>query len=167
MDLNTLWAGILDAVGRASPFTRGYLIEAHPVSLVKNLFTIGFAPEFADHIDLVNNSKTIAILQTKLAESGLPGMQVKFVQAEPPPGWAETRATAQVAAQAAAQAEASRFASAPAPASGRPAPANGTQPKKDKPAPVPVVLNAEEFKNDPLIQKALEIFKGRIIEVRA
>jgi hypothetical protein len=25
----------------------------------------------------------------------------------------------------------------------------------------------EEFKNDPLIQKALEIFRGNIVEVRA
>ena len=30
-----------------------------------------------------------------------------------------------------------------------------------------MTLNAEDFKNDPLIQKALEVFKGRIIEVRS
>ena len=34
-----------------------------------------------------------------------------------------------------------------------------------KSAPVP--FNKETFKNDPLIQKALEIFKGQIVEVRA
>ena len=28
-------------------------------------------------------------------------------------------------------------------------------------------FNAEEFKNEPLIRQALEIFKGRIVEVRA
>ena len=159
-DLHALWAAILDAVGRASPFTRGYLNEAHPVSLAKNVFTIGFDPEFADHIDLVNNAKTNGVLQAKLIEFGHPNTQIKFIKAETPTGWAQTRATAQAPVQAATVAA--------APWDAAPAKASGTAPapvKRDKP--VPVVLNAEDFKNDPLIQKALEIFKGRIIEVRA
>ena len=28
-------------------------------------------------------------------------------------------------------------------------------------------LDKDQFKNDPLIQKALEIFKGQIVDVRA
>ena len=40
-------------------------------------------------------------------------------------------------------------------------------PSQDKPKPGPVPFNQEDFKNDPLIQKALEIFKGQIVEVRA
>ena len=36
---------------------------------------------------------------------------------------------------------------------------------REKPAAVP--FNKDDFKNDPLIQKALEIFKGQIVEVRA
>lgn len=153
---------ILDAVGRASPFTRGYLIEAHPVSLVKNVFTIGFDPEFADHIDLVNNAKTNGVLQAKLTEFGHPHTQIKFIKAETPTGWAAARATAQSAAQATpvtltpSSAPTTRVTGATAPT----APA-----KREKP--VPMTLNAEDFKNDPLIQKALEVFKGRIIEVRS
>jgi hypothetical protein len=38
-------------------------------------------------------------------------------------------------------------------------------PPQKKPASVP--FNKNDFKNDPLIQKALEIFKGQIVEVRA
>ena len=161
-DLSALWVAILDAVGRASPFTRGYLIEAHPVSLVKNVFTIGFDPEFADHIDLVNNAKTNGVLQAKLTEFGHPQTQIKFIKAETPTGWAAARATAQSAAQAApvtltpSSAPTTRVTGATAPT----APA-----KREKP--VPMTLNAEDFKNDPLIQKALEVFKGRIIEVRS
>jgi hypothetical protein len=30
-----------------------------------------------------------------------------------------------------------------------------------------VPFSPDDFKNDPLIQKALELFKGRIVEVRA
>jgi DNA polymerase-3 subunit gamma/tau len=36
---------------------------------------------------------------------------------------------------------------------------------KPKPA-APILLNKEEFLNDPLIRQALEVFKGRILEVR-
>ena len=38
-------------------------------------------------------------------------------------------------------------------------------PAKEKSTTIP--FNKETFKNDPLIQKALEIFKGQIVEVRA
>ena len=162
LDLNALWAAILDAVGRASPFTRGYLIEAHPVSLVKNVFTIGFDPEFADHIDLVNNPKTNGVLQAKLSELGHPNTQIKFIKAEPSTGWAETRATAQSAVQA-VPVTLTPLSVALAKAAG--ATATAAPAKREKP--VPITLNAEDFKNDPLIQKALEVFKGRIIEVRA
>ena len=83
-DLETLWARMVEAVGRASPFTRSYLLEAHPVSFAKNVFTIGFAPEFEDHIALVDNSRNHTLLQTKLSELGHPNAQFKFVKAEPP-----------------------------------------------------------------------------------
>jgi len=62
----------LEAVGRASPFARSYFLEAHPVSFVKNVFTIGFDPEFADHIAMVDNVKNHTLIATKLAELGLP-----------------------------------------------------------------------------------------------
>jgi hypothetical protein len=153
VDLASLWRDLLEAVGRASPFTRGYLVEAHPVSLEKNVFTVGFDPEFSDHIDLVNNQKTHAILQTKLGELGHANTQIKFVKAEAPAGWAEAKAAAP---------------SAPTPAPVRAnAGVTSTPPvasRQEKPA---IPLNAEEFKNDPLIRQALEIFKGRIVEVRA
>ncbi|HXJ74498.1 MAG TPA: hypothetical protein VNM37_16725, partial [Candidatus Dormibacteraeota bacterium] len=88
-DLVALWQNILESVGRASPFAKNYLIEAHPVSLAKNVFTIGFDPEFAEHIDLVNNQKTHTLLQTKLSESGRPNTQIKFIKAERPEHWAQ------------------------------------------------------------------------------
>jgi len=36
--------------------------------------------------------------------------------------------------------------------------------KADKPQ--PFVFDKENFKNDPLIKKALEVFKGTIVEAR-
>jgi DNA polymerase III subunit gamma/tau len=156
VQLHELWRNLLDAVGRVSPFTRTYLLEAHPVAFSKNLLTIGFDPEFEDHIGLVDVSRNHTLLQTKMAEFGHPNVQIKFVKAEPPPGWQRPVETA--AAQV----------SATPPAINRSAPvavvAQNT-PVKEKPVSVP--FNKDDFKNDPLIQKALDVFKGQIVEVRA
>ncbi len=78
--LSELWSRLLEAVGRASPFTRTYLLEAEPVSFTKNLFVIGFAPEFEDHILFVDNARNHTLLQTKLLELGFPNCQVQFVR---------------------------------------------------------------------------------------
>ncbi len=155
-DLELLWRNIIDAVGRVSPFTRSYFLEAHPVSLTKSLFTVGFDPEFADHLGLVDNSKNKTLITTKLAELGHADLQVKFIIAEasklrviPPP-------SAPAPAPAPAPAAAPTGQSTPAPAATKPA----LKPES-------TVLNPNDFKNDPLIRQALEIFKGTIVEVRS
>src|SRR3989440_288287 len=153
-DLEQLWRQVVDAVGRVSPFTRRYLLEAHPVSFTRNVLSIGFDSEFADHLELVDNAKNRTLIQTKLSELGFSEAQVKFVKAEAPANHARTP---QPAVESAARpASIARKA-----AEGTAAPAAG----KLKPEPVP--FNQDDFKNDPLIQKALEIFKGQIVEVRA
>jgi DNA polymerase-3 subunit gamma/tau len=151
-DLAELWVRLLEAVGRASPFTRTYLLEAHPVSFQKDVLTIGFDPEFEDHIGLVDNARNHTLLQTKLLELGRPNAQIKFIKAAAP----EKRAAAP--------------AEPPPPATDAPpkpsaAAKPAAAPAKEKLASVP--FNQDDFKNDPLIQKALEIFKGQIVEVRA
>ena len=156
--LDSLWARLVESVGRASPFTRSYLLEAHPVSFAKNLFIIGFDPEFSDHLALVDNARNHALLQTKLSELGHPHAQFKFIKAEAP----ANRAVPVVASAPVVTAPQTPKASAPV-AAGKPAPA--APPAKEKTS--PVQFNKDDFKNDPLIQKALEIFKGTIVEVRA
>ncbi|HXG46391.1 MAG TPA: DNA polymerase III subunit gamma/tau [Methylomirabilota bacterium] len=156
-DLEPLWRQLLEAVGRASPFTRSYLNEAFPVSLARNVFTIGFDPEFGDKLDLVNNAKTHAILQTKLAELGHPGVQIKFTRQESP----GPRPAASVPAAEAPPPDAPLTPSR-APSTTIPATSKGTKTKTETPA-----TTAEDFKNDPLIRQALEIFKGQIVEIRA
>ena len=150
-DLMLLWRNVIEAVGRVSPFARTYLLEAHPVTLVKNVFTIGFDPEFSDHIGLVDNSKNRTLIQTKLQELGCGEVHVTFIVAPATTDW--VRPAAQDAS-----------ASAPPPTEQPgPAPASGIQRRKTEPAPTP----KEDLKNDPLIKQALEIFKGTIVEVRA
>lgn len=157
-DLTGLWKQLLDAVGKVSQFTRSYLIEAHPVSFEKNVLVIGFDPEFEDHLSLVDNTRNHTLLANKLAELGHPNAMIKFVKADAPPGWQRLAPPAPA------------LAPAPAVAAKPQTAANGSKPAE--PAPVtekkvpPVVFNKEEFKNDPLIKQALEIFKGTVIEVR-
>ena len=152
-DLAGLWARLVEAVGRVSPFTRSYLVDANPVSFDKNLLTIGFDPEFEDHLGLVDNARNHTLLQTKLAELGHANAQIKFVKMEA--SAARVPHPAKVASPALA---------APKQTEGG-APTSSTPVAKEKP--VSVSFNKNDFKNDPLIQKALEIFKGQIVEVRA
>lgn len=157
-NLEALWAQLVDAAGRASPFVRTYLLEAHPVSFERGLFTIGFDPEFDDHRGLVDNSRNHTMLQTKLAELGHAGVQFKFIKAEAPAGRARLAPTPVPAAPAPPQ-PATKPAMAPSAAK------SAAAAPKEK-APAPVAFNKDDFKNDPLIQKALEVFKGQIVEVR-
>jgi DNA polymerase-3 subunit gamma/tau len=143
-DLAGLWTKLVEAISRVSPFIRTYLLEAAPVSFEKNTLVIGFDPEFSDHLALIDNPRNHTLLQTKLAEVGHPNAQIKFIKAELP----TDRVRLIPPAPAAASAEAPPAA-----------------PTKEKSA--PVAFNKNDFKNDPLIQKALEIFKGQIVEVRA
>ena len=152
-DLASLWTNLIAAVGRASPFTRGYLIDAHPVSFEKNVLIIGFDPEFADHLGLVDNARNHALIATKLAELGHHNATVKFIKAEAPAGW-DRKAVAAPPVPTAPKGAA---------ATAKPAEAAPAAEKKT----APVAFSKDDFKHDPLIQKALEIFKGTIVEVRA
>jgi len=155
-DLEALWSELIEAVGRSSPFLKAYLIESHPVAITANTFTLGFDPVFADHLAYVEHAKNRVILETKLREMGRP-VAVRVVKAETPPHRPH-RPRRAAAAEAAPQ-------TAPA---ANPAPRKSTKPATaSAQAPAPASLSKEDFKNDPLIKKALEIFKGTIVEVRS
>jgi DNA polymerase-3 subunit gamma/tau len=157
-DLTELWHKLIEAVGRVSPFTRGYLIDAHPVSFVKGTLVIGFDPEFEDHLGLVDNSRNHTLLATKLAELGHPNAMIKFIKAETPAGWERVTTPPPPSKPAPVVAKAS-------PIPTKPAETAAAAASEKKTAAIP--FNKDDFKNDPLIQKALEIFKGTIVEVRA
>ncbi len=152
--LDELWVRLVEAVGRASPFARSYLLEAHPVSFASGVLVIGFDPEFAEHLDLVDNLKNRTLIQTKLRELGAGEAQVKFIKAEAPVGSGAPEPPAPAAS------------TVTAPTPPQPAlPQTPVPPAKTRTESVP--FNQDDFKNDPLIQKALEVFKARIVEVRA
>lgn len=154
IDLKALWRDMVDAAGRASPMTRAYLIKTHPVSFAKNVFTMGLDPVFDYEFSTLDSEKNRVVAQTKLAELGFPHVTVKFVIGPAPQDWTHP--------------EEARPAAPPA----KPTPAGASRPAPiaraaEPPKPEPIQLNKEDFKNDPLIKRALEIFKGTIVEVRA
>jgi hypothetical protein len=157
-----LWAKLVEAVGRVSPFTRSYLVDAQPVSFGKNILTIGFDPEFEDHLGLVDNARNHTLLQTKLAELGHANTQIKFVKIEASAIAAKQNEGVGVQSRDVRDCSADTLKRELQQA--KPA-ASAVPAAKSKLA--PVTFDKNDFKNDPLIQKALEIFKGQIVEVRA
>ncbi len=158
--LQALWTNLFEGIGRANPFSKGYFEQAFLVSYQRKTLTIGFGGESADQLAIVDNFKNNQIIQTTLAELGYPNSTVKFVKADYPPNFQPP------------------IPPVSAPVDNPPwqaAPALGAKPKEARAAAsevkkeivTPVLLNKEDFKNDPLIKKALEIFKGQIVEVRA
>ncbi len=163
VDLEQLWAQLVELIGRASPFVRAYFGEAHPVSFAKNIFTIGFDPEFAEHLPLVDNARNHALIQTKLSEMGYPKSQVKFVKAEVISHRALPKiepGSEPISALPKAESVSPSRTSFPSSASREIPPTSKTKTES-------VPFSKEDFKNDPLIQKALEIFKGQIVDVRS
>lgn len=152
-DLEATWSQLLSAISRASRFAHTYLVQAHPVAFHKNVLTIGFDPEFEDQMGLADNSKTHDLLQTKLAELGHPGTMVKFVIADAP----DHRITASPITETTPE---------QAPEAPRAASASKRSASQTSAKPSTADVNKDEFRNDPLIRKALEIFKGQIVDVR-
>jgi DNA polymerase-3 subunit gamma/tau len=150
-DLAEIWAKLLEGVGRVSQFTRSYLLEAHPVSFARNLFTIGFDPEFEEHIGLVDNPRNHTLLQTKLSELGYPNTQLKFIKAETPKPLVQAPENPPTPDLVTPR---------------TPGPTRSAAPSPPKERLVHSSFDKDSFKNDPLIQKALEVFKGQVVEVR-
>lgn len=145
--IEALWPDLVRVAGEMQPFAAGYINEAHPVSLEGNLLTIGFAPEYIDQMELADNPKFNQTLQQSMGKLGHSDIEVEFVQAERPADWGGTPALVEI------EAPAGQGIAVP------------DESRKSKLQEGP--LDMEEFKKDPLIQKALEVFKGQIVDVRS
>ncbi|MDP6035530.1 MAG: DNA polymerase III subunit gamma/tau [Verrucomicrobiota bacterium] len=145
--IEALWPDLVRVAGEVQPFAAGYINEAHPVSLEDNLLTIGFAPEYIDQMELADNPKFHQTLRQSMEKLGHRDIEVKFVQAERPVGWDGSPSLVEI------EAPAGQEVAAPD--------------ESPKPKPQEGPLDMEEFKKDPLIQKAVEVFKGQIVDVRS
>jgi len=77
--LDLMWHQLLGHVGKVAPFIRTYLLDAEPVFFEGKVLTIGFKPQFADCIPLIDNPRNHTLLQTFLGKMGMGDMRVRFV----------------------------------------------------------------------------------------
>ena len=141
-DLSTVWAAMLDTLG---VFSRAYFQEAFLKSIEGDDVTIGFPEAFAPQMELANSKETNQSLIAALSKAGHSIRTVSYVIAERPSDWIPLAMDAPGASEGALE---------PATNAG------------DEPLPPKGPINKEEFENDPLIKKALEVFKGQIVDVR-
>ena len=141
-DLSTVWAAMLDTLG---VFSRAYFQEAFLKSIEGDDVIIGFPEAFAPQMELANSKETNQSLIAALSKAGHSIRTVSYVIAERPSDWIPLAMDAPGASEAAVEPATN--------AGGEPLPPKGP-------------INKEEFENDPLIKKALEVFKGQIVDVR-
>ena len=141
-DLSTVWAAMLDTLG---VFSRAYFQEAFLKSIEGDDVTIGFPEAFAPQLELANSKETNQSLIAALSKAGHSIRTVSYVIAERPSDWIPMAIDAPGASEGAVEPATN--------AGGEPLPPKGP-------------ISKEEFENDPLIKKALEVFKGQIVDVR-
>jgi DNA polymerase-3 subunit gamma/tau len=134
--LEEAWQSAVEHLGKVVPLAKMYLVGTRPLGLKGNVLVVGFDPEFVDRKEFADRPRNIEVLQAKLKEKLRMDVALKFQAAE----------LASVPPRA------------PVPPPAKPAVAGK--------AVEPVKKDLDDFKNDPLIKKALEIFKGTIVEVR-
>jgi DNA polymerase-3 subunit gamma/tau len=135
-NLDEAWAYAVEHLGKVTPLAKTYLIGTRPLGLRDNVLVVGFDSEFADRREFVDTVRNRELLQAKLKEALRMDVSLRFEIAE-----------------------------GTAPPSKPPEVPPGKSPAAAK-APSPVKKTLDDFKDDPLIKKALEIFKGTIVEVR-
>jgi hypothetical protein len=77
------WAKFVERVGKASPFTRQYLLDATG-RFSNGTLIIVFPPELKDRIELLKNDRNFKLFQKVLSELGC-GDGCKFIFTTPPP----------------------------------------------------------------------------------
>lgn len=159
--IESLWADLLESVGKVKRTQRSTLEHAHPMGLTGQTFTIGFAPDAQGSMDLVDQK----LVEAKLGELVRPGLRLKCVKLTEVPAPAQQRAQAEAAVPAPVKpAQEQPAAPAPPPPGAKLATAKA-EPQAVKTPPA-VRLTKEDFLNDPLIRSALEMFKGQIVEIK-
>ena len=133
------WQYAVEHLGKVVPMAKSYLVGTRPLRLQGNVLVVGFDPEFADRKELADRPRNIEVLQAKLKEKLRMDITVKFQAAEA--DTARPLPKTPVSAETKLRSE------------------------RSKP-PEPAKKNLDDYKNDPLIKKALEIFKGTIVDVR-
>jgi DNA polymerase-3 subunit gamma/tau len=137
--LDEAWEYAVEHLGKVTPLAKTYLVGTRALGLQGSVLTVGFDPEFAERREFVDTARNRELLQAKLKEKLKMDVSIKFEVAE--------------------------AAASPPPAS-KPSKHTGARSATEANSTASAKNNPEDFEGDPLIRKALEIFKGTVVEVR-
>ena len=137
-DLRELWAKMMESLG---VFSRAYFQEAFLNSYKDGIVSIGFPEEFAPQMELADTRDINRTLIDALSDSGREVRSIKYAVVERPKDWVPL-----LVGQTGSNMESNADSAS----------------TKIPEGPV----DMDEFKNDPLIKKALDVFKGQIVDVR-
>ena len=136
-DMEKMWVAMMTGLGA---FTKSYFAEAYPLSLENGVMTIGFPEKSSSQMELADNRETNKVLVQSLEKQGQEVRDIRYTIADRPTDWATD------APKKSATDDANSEVVSPKPSEGP--------------------VDIEQFKNDPLIKKALEVVKGQIVDVR-
>jgi DNA polymerase-3 subunit gamma/tau len=159
-DVEKMWTDLLSSFGRSNIMLSVTLQKAFPHQLKDKTFTIAFSAKDEEELAMFDSPKNRTIIAAKLAELGYADITVKFTKAEPP---ADRQTTVLPPAES-EPAPVHPPISAPAE---KPASVPTAKAAPPTPPAAPAKVSKDDFKNDPLIKKALEVFKGQIVDVRS
>jgi DNA polymerase-3 subunit gamma/tau len=145
--IEAVWQVLMAQLPHSEGLLRAALLQSRAESWSRDTLTIAHPPEA--YLDTVRN---IGTLQTVLQTITGKRVSLRFLVSE-------SLSVPEPAASGVGPAASARDSARPS--------APEVKPTEAKPkAGAPVLLNKDEFLNDPLIRQALEVFKGRIMEVR-
>jgi len=163
-------AGVWErVVVSAGPLVRSALQAGAPVGWEKGVLTVGYPPSLESQRVVAESDRNRKAVEAKLSELGCPGT-LRIVRIPEPAGGA----TASAVAGSPGMGGDGVGPKAPTVESARPtaghsssaAGSRGAATEKAKPEKVvPLKISEAEFKNDPLIKEALEIFKGHLVSL--
>ena len=145
--IDAIWQVLLAQLPPSEGLLRAALQQSRAENWARGILTIAHPPDA--YLDTARN---ITTLQSVLLTITGKTVTLRFVASE-------SLTVPELAAPVVTSAVSPRDAARPS--------ATESKPPEAKPKPAaPILLNKEEFLNDPLIRQALEVFKGRILEVR-
>ena len=142
-DLVGIWTALLAELPVSEGFLRTTLAQCSVTSLVKGVLTLSHPSDVC-----IDTPRNLVGLKAALAAVTGESMGIRFIQTE-----AVSGPPLVIAPPAVREAK-------------KPASVEPRLPENRPKVVVPIVLSMDEFQDDPLVKQALEIFKGRIIEVR-
>jgi len=131
-----IWKELLDQLAKYNSMLRSNIVEGRPISMDATTLVIGFDPEFKLEKESVDTPRSRETIQAILRELTRKAMNVKVVFADDP------------SIPCGDECDSSHHATQE-----HSLPKNAESPDK-------------RFEDDPQIRKALEIFKGEIVEIR-